>query len=93
MQNHTTQKKVIEVHGIDYLADKLCQTTTKMINILQDIMTIKSFNWYETLITLEKLKERLSLVKNKKKIWYKAERLDQMKFFLETDPKSQKMWS
>ena len=39
-------------------------------------MTIKELNKYKTPITLEELKERLSLVKNKKEAWYKVERLN-----------------
>ena len=56
-----------------------------MINTLQDIMTIKPLNQYKTSITLKKLKEKLSLVKDKKEARYKVERLDQINFFLKTD--------
>ena len=76
---------MIGAHGVEYLADNLRQTMTEMIQTLEDIMTIKKFENIKTLITLEELKERLSLVKDKKKAQYKAECLDQMNFFLETD--------
>ena len=85
-RDHTRLKKVIEAHGVDYLADDLCQTTTEMIQMLKDIMTIKEFENYKTPITLEELKEKLSLIKDKKEARYKAEHLDQINFFLETDP-------
>ena len=49
------------------MADNLCQTMTEMIQTLEDIMTIKEFENVKTPITLEELKERLSLVKDKKK--------------------------
>ena len=77
---------MIEAYEVEYLADNLCQTMTEMIQTLKNITTIKEFKNVETLITLEELKERLSLVKDKKEAQYKAERLDQIKFFLETDP-------
>ena len=76
---------MIEAHGVEYLADGLCQTMTKMIQRLEDITTIKEFKNYKTPITLEELKEKLSLIKNEKETRYKAERLDQMNLFLETD--------
>ena len=66
MWDHTRLKKAIGAHGVNYLADKLLQTITEIINILQDVMIIKSFDWYETSITLEEFKEKLSLVKDKK---------------------------
>ena len=75
-KDHTRLKKVIEVHGIDYLADDLCQTTTEMIQMLENIISIKELDRYKIPITLEEFKERLSLVKDKKKARYKAERLD-----------------
>ena len=53
---------------------------------MKDITTIKEFENVKTPITLEELKERLSLVKDEKEAHYEAERLDQMNFFLETDP-------
>ena len=59
---------------------------TEMIQTLENITTIKEFESVKTPITLEKLKERLSLVKDKQEARYKAEHLDQMNFFLETDP-------
>ena len=85
MRDHIRLKKMIGAHRVDYLVDNLCQTMTKMIQTLEDITIIKEFKKYETPISLEKLKERLSLVKNKKEACYKAERLNQMNFFLETD--------
>ena len=48
-------------------------------------MTIKLLNCYKILIITEELKERLFLVKNKREARYKAECLDQINFFLETD--------
>ena len=85
-QDHTRLEKVIGAHGVDYLAYKLCQTTIEMMNMLQNIMTIKLFNQYKMLIILEELKKKLFLVKDKKEAWYKVERLDQINIFLETDP-------
>ena len=58
---------MIEVYGVDYLADNLRQTTTEIIQTLEDITTIKELNKHETSITLEELKKRLFLVKDKKK--------------------------
>ena len=86
MKDYTRLKKVIGAHRVDYLADDLCQTTIEMIQTLENITAIKEFEMYKIPITLEKLKERLSLVKDEKKTWYKAKRLDQMNFFLEMDP-------
>ena len=77
---------MIEAHGVDYLAENLLQTTIKMIQTLKDITTIKEFKNYKKSITLEKLKERLSLVKDKKEARYKTECLDQMNFFLRRTP-------
>ena len=61
---------------------------TEMIQTLEDIITIKKFENYKSPITLEELKKRLFLVKNKKEARYKAERLDLMNFFFKTDPGS-----
>ena len=80
-QNYTRLEKVIGAHGVDYLADNLRQITIKII-MLKDVTTIKPLNKYKTPITLEELKKRLFLVKNKKEVWYKAEHLDQINFFL-----------
>ena len=77
---------MIGAHGVEYLADDLHQTMTDIIQTLENITTIKEFENYETLITLEELKEKLSLVKDKKEARYKAERLDQINFFFEIDP-------
>ena len=74
---------MIRAHGVDYLADNLRQTTTEMIQMLENITTIKELDKYETSITLAELKEKLSLVKDKKKARYEAEHLDQINFFLE----------
>ena len=57
-----------------------------MINILQNVTNIKSFDKYKMPITLEELKKKLFLVKDKNETWYKVERLDQKNIFLETDP-------
>ena len=76
---------MIEAHRVDYLTDKLRQTTIEMINMLQDVTTIKLFNKYKTPITVKELKKKLFLVKDKRKAWYKAERWDQINFFLKTD--------
>ena len=58
---------------------------TEMIQTLEDLTTIKEFKNVETSITLEELKKKLSLVKDKQEAQYKAEHLDQMSFFLEMD--------
>ena len=84
-RDHTRLQKVIEAYGVKYLADDLHQTMTEIIQTLEDITTIKEFKNVKTPIILEKLKERLSLIKNKEKARYEAERLDQINFFLETD--------
>ena len=52
-RDHTRLKKVIEAHGVKYLADDLCQTMTEMIQTLEDITIIKEFKNYKTPITLE----------------------------------------
>ena len=78
-------EKMIRAHEVDYLADNLRQTMTEMINTLQNVTTIKFLNKYKTPITLKKLKEKLSLVKDKREAQYKAECLDQMNFFLKTN--------
>ena len=76
---------MIEAHGVDYLADKLYQTITEIINTLQNVTTIKLLKQYKTPITLKELKKKLFLVKDKRKTRYKAEHLNQKNFFLETD--------
>ena len=85
-RDHTKLKKVIGAYGVNYLADKLHQIIIKMMNMLQNITTIKPFKQYKMPIILEELKEKLFLVKDKKEARYKARRLDQINFFLETNP-------
>ena len=76
---------MIKSYGVNYLADKQCQTTIEMINILQDIASIKPFKQYKISIILKEFKKKLFLVKNKKKARYEVERLEQIRFFFETD--------
>ena len=67
MRDYTRLEKVIRAYEVDYLVDNLRQTMTKMINTLEDIITIKFLDKYKTPIILKEFKERLFLVKDKKK--------------------------
>ena len=58
-QDYTRLEKAIRLYKVNYLADKQCQTITKMMNTLQDITSIKFFEQYEMLITLNKLQKSI----------------------------------